>query len=52
MLSRLSGWHALVAIVLLVALAEVLRGMRLVSKLLWTGAAAIAVMAAVREWTD
>jgi hypothetical protein len=52
MFPKLSGWHALVAIVVLVALAEILRGMGLIRKLLWSGAAAVAVLAALREWTD
>jgi len=44
------GWGTLILIAILIAAAEILRGMRLVSKLLWTVVALVAVMAAIGEW--
>jgi hypothetical protein len=49
-LLSMRGWGTLLLLAILIVAAELLRGMRLVSKLLWTVAALVVVMAAVGEW--
>lgn len=49
-LMSMRGWGVLILIAILIVAAQVLSGMRLVSKLLWTAVALVAVSAAIGEW--
>jgi hypothetical protein len=46
----LVGWPVLLVIAILIAAAQLLSGMRLVHKVLWAAAAAVAVIGAFNEW--
>jgi hypothetical protein len=49
-LLAMRGWAVLVLIAVLIVVAELLRGVKLVPKLLYTAVAVVAVSAAIGEW--